>query len=478
MTAKRYVVAVVCALLFATSAAAQCVSTLIPVSQPVGFPNHAASSIAWTGSLLGVAKFGADTPAKAIWFGVYDANFTQVRADVKVADTSLAGSRFLLWNGSEFALFYQAPNFQITLQRIDTNANPIGGPIAVAPAHPPTPGQEFDVAWDPTRKAYLVLRSVLSGFERGLWLTILGADGSQKSDDVVTFFTTDPVEPRVAVTPSGIVGILWSRFAIDGQQELVFATLVPGQPIASVTSVAKNTSNPLLATDGRLFFAVYTAPGTPGTTVLRSAKLDTAGRITTADALLLSGGTDVVGVSLIANTARSEWALLYVSYPIGVQSPQFGETRLRRIPFSGAVSTDSTLTSDSSKRTLAPRSALVWNGTAYVASVGQILSLAEGSESYLVRHCSFTVTVTATPAVTVPFAPVTFTTQVSSGVPPYMYSWLFGDLSSAAGPTVTHTYQHIGTYTVTVTVTDLNGSVVTGTVTVQIANLRHRAAQH
>ena len=41
MTAKSWVVAVVCGLLLASSAAAQCVSALGPVSQPVVFPTVA-----------------------------------------------------------------------------------------------------------------------------------------------------------------------------------------------------------------------------------------------------------------------------------------------------------------------------------------------------------------------------------------------------------------------------------------------------
>src|SRR5437660_11943132 len=81
MTAKSWVVAVVCGLLLASPAAAQCVSTLVPVSQPVVFPNRAAGPIAWTGSLFGMAKQDADSSTNAIWSAVYDANLNQVRAD-------------------------------------------------------------------------------------------------------------------------------------------------------------------------------------------------------------------------------------------------------------------------------------------------------------------------------------------------------------------------------------------------------------
>ncbi len=58
---------------------------------------------------------------------------------------------------------------------------------------------------------------------------------------------------------------------------------------------------------------------------------------------------------------------------------------------------------------------------------------------------------------------VTFTTTVTGGTPPYTYQWDFGDggQSNAANPT--HTYPSNGTYTVSVTVTDDRGQVVTHT---------------
>src|ERR1043166_7323044 len=204
MKPKRWVLAVVCGLLLAASAAAQCVTALVPVSQPVLFPNRAPRPIAFTGSVYGVAKLDSDPANNAVYFGVYDANLNQIRPDRLIAASTLAGPRILLWNGSEFALFYETRNFQITLQRIDVNGNPVGGPIAVAPQHAQAFNQEYDAAWDPTRKAYIVLHTVTTGFEAGLWMAVIAADGTPKSDEPVTFFVATPVYPRVAGTPPGV----------------------------------------------------------------------------------------------------------------------------------------------------------------------------------------------------------------------------------------------------------------------------------
>jgi hypothetical protein len=233
-----------------------------------------------------------------------------------------------------------------------------------------------------------------------------------------------------------------------------------------------------VATDNRSFLVVYSATVTGGSTVLRSAKFDTSGRSITPDAVLVTGGQDVVAFSLVANPTLSEWGLLYVNYPFGALSTFGGETRLRRIPFNSAVpQSDAPLSADPTKTNLLPRSALVWTGGSYVASIGRVLSQAEGTESYLARLCPLLVVAQASTNATLPNAPVTFTAQASGGSPDYTYSWTFGDISpTAPGQTVTHAYPQLGTYTATVTATDRNGSVATGTVVVTVANLRRRAA--
>lgn len=466
----------VCGLLLAVSAAAQCVSGLVSVSQPFVFPNHAAGPLAWNGSVYGAAKVDPVSGANPLFFALYNANLDQVKADGQVAAGASSGRRFLIWNGSEFALFYEMPDLRLVFQRIDANGNPIGAPVAVAPQHGVAPGAEYDAAWDASRKAYVVLHTFAAGFDRGLWLTVVGLDGTQKSDEVVTFFNASPTYPRVAVTPAGTIGIAWSRLVNNDQQELAFAIYVPGAGPLSVSSVRAGGSNPRLATDGRFFFLVYSAPVTGGT-VLRDVKYDTAGRVATADALLLSIGQDMAAFSAIPNPTLNEWGVLYVSYPIGFSNPSFGETRLLRVFYSGAPLTDAQLATDGTKRTLPPQSDLTWNGTGYVAAIGRLFTTGEASESYYARYCPLLVTATASPALSSPFAPVTFTANPSGGTGPYKFSWSFGDISSPEpGQTVTHVYHDPGTYTATVTATDSTGAATTGTVTVTIAKLRRHAA--
>lgn len=79
------------------------------------------------------------------------------------------------------------------------------------------------------------------------------------------------------------------------------------------------------------------------------------------------------------------------------------------------------------------------------------------------------VTVVAGPAVSLTAArqstdvgrPLSFSASASGGTPPYAFNWAFGDLTTAAGASASHTYASPGNFSVNVTVTDsVQGSAV------------------
>ena len=55
----------------------------------------------------------------------------------------------------------------------------------------------------------------------------------------------------------------------------------------------------------------------------------------------------------------------------------------------------------------------------------------------------------------------TFTASVSGGTQPYSFNWNFGDGQSGSTNPATHSYSSKGTFTVALTVTDMNGKVAT-----------------
>jgi outer membrane protein OmpA-like peptidoglycan-associated protein len=78
---------------------------------------------------------------------------------------------------------------------------------------------------------------------------------------------------------------------------------------------------------------------------------------------------------------------------------------------------------------------------------------------------------TATPMTADVGQTITFSGQVRGGVTPRTYHWDFGDGNEATNQlTVTHSYDEVGTYTATLTVTDAEGNTAVCTVTDTIAD--------
>ena len=63
---------------------------------------------------------------------------------------------------------------------------------------------------------------------------------------------------------------------------------------------------------------------------------------------------------------------------------------------------------------------------------------------------------------------VSFSATVSQGLPPFSYSWTFGDGSSDSGAAATHRYASPGTYTAQVVVTDSRDRSASNSVTVTV----------
>ena len=66
---------------------------------------------------------------------------------------------------------------------------------------------------------------------------------------------------------------------------------------------------------------------------------------------------------------------------------------------------------------------------------------------------------TVSPSAPQPGQVATFTASTAGGVSPYNYSWVLGDGSSGTGSSVAHAYAKTGSYSVSLTVTDSNGTM-------------------
>jgi hypothetical protein len=459
------------------AAQGECVSTLRGVAHITQFPNRPAANVAWSGSVYGVVKVEPQTRSYPIYFGIADSELNPASADILVADNTLAGPIALVWTGSDFGLFYQNLINQLYLQRLDVNGKTVGGPIAVLPSRAQVEAMEYDIAWNPVLNAYAILHTIPSSLDKGLYLTTLRRDGTLLIDRLLSFQLSNDiaVTPRLAITANGSMGVLWrlgNRYTFALYPPSADVGFVPPFQIPSVATRA------VLATNGSQFLVVVTTPGS-GNPELHYFVLDPTGVPGSERTLLASKGADIAPISLLWNPVLHEYALVYVdaATALGV-FPTY--TRLRRLTSSGGTIADTEFSPDITKFDYATRYPVIFNGSAYVGEIDNFRSNAEGSEAYLVRHCPLQVAVTVDQGANVPVnSTVTLRASASGGFPGYTYFWDFGDLGQASGgSSITHRYDRIGSYTVSVTTTDTRGAMQTATFTLVISRPKPRAARH
>lgn len=441
----------------ATAQAQDCISASASVAQPVVFPNRAAGPLAVAGNVLGVAK-GATDGSNAIWFATYDRNLNQLTPDRLVTSQSASRAIKVLWTGSEFGIVFRTPGFQYAIQRASATGDLIGTPLILA-AHTASSDQEADFVWDPTRQLYLMALSVRNGFNPGLHLVGYSRDGAVQLDQLVSFFIGDPPSPQIAVTPSGIIGIVWGYSPTGFGSGLTFVAIDAANVPHGYVQITPNGSNARIATDGTNFAIAFSAtqPSGTGTEIHWVRTSSATGDIAVSERNLLTGkGLDAAPVSLLWNAGRGEWALSYLDAIIG-----FGnfppEYRLHRFASDGTPLGDSTFSDDPLKSIISSPYPIAPLGTGYVGSTERNFGREQGSESYLVRNCPLTAAITTsrTPVVGLP---VTFGADISGGIGPLTYFWDFDDgrFSTAANPV--QSFQQPGTYRVKLTVTDSTGA--------------------
>jgi len=434
----------------------ECVTQSVSVAQPIVFPNRAAGPVAYSGSIIGMAK-GATDGSNAIYFATYDRNLKQLTGDRLVAPESAARASKLLWNGNEFGIFYRTPGSQFVLQRASVNGDLIGAPIIITP-HSSAIDQEFDFTWDPFRQLYLSALTVRTGFNPGLHLIGIGRDGSIQIDQLVSFFVGGSPAPRIAVTASGIIGIVWGYPDTAAGPALSFVTLDAANTPRPYQQITAFGTSSRIATDGNVFAVAFNVPRTGGGSEIHWVRVSAAtGDIASPESRLLAGkGVDAAPVWLLWNPVRQEWAMSYLDAVIGfgVFPPEY---RLHRFLSDATTLGDSLFTDDPLKSVIAGDYAFVPAGLGYITTTERNYSRSEGSESYLIRNCPLTATITTSRQPVVGL-PVTFGAAISGGIQPVTYFWDFGDATISLVPNPVHSYPLPGAYHVTLTVTDATGA--------------------
>jgi len=461
---------------------AQCTPIVRSVSQPAAFPNLVAGPIATDGSRVGLAKSDGTSSTPAIFFQLFDANLNATTGDRQVATSSANGPVAVFFADTppvvttqplgEFGLFYQRLDATLMLQRIDLTGVPISTPIVMP--HSWSFNDEFEIVWDSAAHEYAIEHFVTFGPDMGLWLTTVSASGTTIFDVQLSVFLSRPANPAVTALPDGSLAAVWTS-----SSQASFVSIVKGNSVQSTEITEQQMFSPSIAANSSSILVIYSSPKSGGGTQLRSAQLSAAGAITSADSTYLVGsGVDIAPLSLMWNSALSEWALVYSDAVLGFNVFP-GEVHLRRFQSVGGPASDTFLSPDANLNQLNARYPVLFLNGGYVGSIARIISSSQGGQSYLVRICPLLTSFSVDSAVVRPFTTITFRATASGGSAPYSYAWTFGDNDSGVGPVVQHHYSANGTYTVTLTATDAAGATAIYKSKVLITDqVRGRSARH
>lgn len=461
--------AAVLILITAVAAIGDCITTTRLLSTRQSKPNLINGPVAWSGSVLGVAKT-QEGVATAVWFAVYSEDLQTLVEDRLVANDSRAIVA-LAWTGTEFGLFYRTQNQRLHLQRLSMMGDPIGGPIAITPSRTVYAGDEIDIEWSAVFDAYVVARDISQGQHKGIWITFVDREGVHRTDRKLSVFAATQSDLSVSVTASGVVGVFFKDF----NGTIAFARMTEtGVPIAY--SVAQKAGNYIetAAHDNR-FIVVHSVENGPKTEI-RWIVVDTSHQVIRPEERLFEGsGHDVWPLALISN--GDELALAYLNTD-DRSKPLVTSYRLRRFAIDGTTLSDTNFAAAGAGAAIRAESDhdFVWTGSSYLqAAVRRSPDLLN---SHLQRYCPLRVGIATDLANGRPGQPVVFTATPEGGVPGYTYAWTFGDPQRVfRTQSVARTYAKPGTYTATLTVTDTTGAAVTTTHPVNVVNVKRRSTR-
>lgn len=444
----------------AATASAQCLSESRVISTRKSEPNLLSGPSAFGAGVLAVAKY--DTATRRIFVGTYDEHFNVLGPDVLAATDTPDGPLALVWNGTDFGLFYRTRSTQrFVLQRIAENGTPIGMPIPVS-SRTTDLREEIDVIWSPLHNAYAIATTYEPNANRDVWITVMDRQGIVQQDvNTSVFAAYEAAWLNVAVAADGTIGVFYAA----EDESIVFAYVTP---FGALTDHVWTRGRDLhVVAAGNLFYLVKQVQNGDKTEI-RWLVVDSSGQVVSPDQLLVAPfGIDIRPLALTTNGEELALSYLDADRGFGVSPGYF---RLRRFTPAGTLISDSEFASSEPFQAFAfSEHDFVWTGSSYISPA--VLANGREIDSLLIRHCPLRARITATGSEVVRGDFVTFTAVAEGGAPGYSYQWNTGDSSIPfVGQQLRYRYNTNGTYTVTLTVTDQAGVIAVSTFTVKVVD--------
>jgi hypothetical protein len=461
--------AIATAILVVTAASAladECVSTSQFLSSDESDPALVAGPSAWTGLALAVAS--TEPADEGIWITVFDEGMNTLAGSREIVPASDSGAIDLIWNGTELGLFYRVGS-TLRLQRLNAFGDPIGTPVAIPSSRLFRAGEAIAIAWSAARNAWVIARVASQSSNNAVFVLTINPDGSTRREVQISSFTTKDPDLRLAVTDTGVVGVFF-EFISGG---LSFARLVADETSPAVVDVGTTARDLVVTSIDNLFVLAWTELAPFDQTEIHWKVIDSSGQTVRPAELLVDGiGQDVRPLGLTAGD--DEIALAYLDSEQGFATAS-GNYHLRRFRLDGTVLADTVGDPRQSRAfSIFP---LVYTGTSYFSAPVRQFGSGE-RRSFLLRVCPLRAEIVTAKRLALLDEPLTFTAVASGGVPPYSYLWTFGDrTATAVGAGVEHRYERVGTYVLTLRVTDSAGAVVTTSDTIEIVRKKQRAVR-
>lgn len=431
--------------------AAECVTATVPYQTATAGGRPGPVEAGSNGRVAVVSVEGTDP--WSIGVALFSSSLQRLTTDVPVASDVRPGSVEIAWDGSQWGLFWRSAGDVLHLQRVSAGGELLGGPVL--PFGPAAePGEAYDV--EAADGGWVLGRSVSSVGSSGIFVSRINGDGSVVA--TTTFPGTPTSPPVLDVEPwSEGFAVIWQFETASGSQTFLGVTDASASN-GTYRVLALARGEPELEWDVARFIVISRQRAADGSMIVYANSVTPGFEVGPEQVLLTSRLQTIEPLEVEFN--GNELGLLYHEVS-GPGAPVF--LRLLRFTRSGQgfrTLNDTWFAADPVRNIWEAEGGMTWTGASWVAGITR--ATAEGQSSFLSSICPLGADIVG-PGTVGRLVPVVFEVSVRGGQPPYEYDWDFGDSSPLArGEQVTHVFVQEGTYRVTVSVRDTQGTFAVG----------------